>query len=435
MCRFVFLMIVAIVCFSAAISCSTSDDDDADDDVIDDDVVDDDVVDDDVVDDDVVDDDVVDDDVVDDDAVDDDAVDDDAADDDTAGNTFPPESQTPLWEKGLILPIDSLECYPVGGPPQTNCNHHGSTVTELPDGTMAAAWFHGEHEKSLDARIVWSQIEPGKTEWTWPEVLYDDPERSEGNPVLWVREDGELYVFFVSIYGNGWNHSKVRLLTSSDGGASWSDPVTLRNRYCWMTRHRPARLTNGELLLPLYNECLAYPVFMRSTDDFANWTEEAHLNLSYYLDHPGQIQPALAVLEDGTVTAVTRDGLPTNRVKRMVSEDNGVTWSRSRMTSLPNSGTSVDQVALLDGHVVVVFNDDPHARFPLSAALSFDGGETYLTQCDLNDECDNPPCSYPYPSIAQNTHDGTIWVTYTHNRKTIGWVHFNEAWLLEEAAR
>ena len=385
--------------------------------------------DDDIVDDDAIDDDVTDDDSIDDDTTDDDAVDDDAVDDDL----FPPDEQTPLYEKGLILPPNSLECVPVGGAPQLNCNHHGSTVAELPDGTVAAVWYHGVTEGSPDARIVWSQLAPGAAEWSWPEVLYDDPDHSEGNPALWVEEDGTLFVFFVSIFGDGWSQSKIRLVRSTDNGQSWSDPIMLREDYCWMTRHRPLRLADGDLLLPLYSECLADPVFMRSKDNFETWTEEPHLNLRYYLQHPGQIQPALALLDGGRIAAITRDGWPTHRIKRMVSDDNGYTWTASRMTSLPNSGTSVDQVRLLDGHVVVAFNNSPTDRFPLSAALSLDGGETFTAIRDINDECDEGSCSYPYPSIMQSRHDGTIWVTYTYNRETIGWVHFNEAWLMEQA--
>jgi len=332
----------------------------------------------------------------------------------------------------MILPPDALECYPVGGSPTYDCNHHGSTVAELPDGAMAAVWYHGEYEKSPDSRLVWSTLALDETEWTWPEVLFDDPERSEGNPALWIDENGRYYVFFASIYGDGWNQAKLRLVTSDDDGASWSSPAMLRNRYCWMPRHRPARLPNGDLLLPLYNECLAYPVFMRSTDDFATWSEESNLSLGFYLEHVGQIQPALTVLDDGRVTAITRDGFPTHRVKRMVSEDNGVTWTASRMTALPNSGTSVDQVTLRDGHVVVVYNDSPEDRFPLTVALSHDGGQTFVATKNIDDECASPPCSYAYPSIAQNTHDGTIWVTYSHERDTIAYVHFNEAWILED---
>jgi predicted neuraminidase len=363
---------------------------------------------------------------------DDDTDDDDGTDDDDDDEVFPPEDQTPFMEKGFILPPNSLECTPVETDvPQLNCNHHGSVVTQLPGGSMAAVWYHGVAEKSLDSRILWSKIEPEATDWSWPEVLYDDPDLSEGNPALWVGEDDTFYLFFASILGDGWNQAGIRLTESTDLGQSWSAPKMLRSQYCWMPRHRPVRLTNGDLLLPLYNECLASPTFMRSTDNFATWTEEGHLSLEYQLAHLGQIQPALAVFEDGTITAVTRDGFPTNRVKRMVSTDQGQTWGPSVSTALPNAGTSIDQVRLLDGNVVVVYNDSPDKRFPLTVAHSTDQGATYTAIRNINEECDSEPCKYSYPSITQNTTDGTIWVTYTHERQTIGWVHFNEAWLLQ----
>ena len=31
------------------------------------------------------------------------------------------------------------------------------------------------------------------------------------------------------------------------------------------------RVADGDLLLPLYDECLAVPAFQRSSDDFATW--------------------------------------------------------------------------------------------------------------------------------------------------------------------
>jgi len=404
-------LLVLLLCLMLVSACSGDDDDD--DDAADDD-------------DDTADDD--DDDTADDDDDDDTADDDDDDDDDT----FPPEEQDPFISKGLILPPDSLECIPEEtGIPQLNCNHHGSAVAMLPGGTMAAVWYHGVAEKSPDSRIVWSKVEQGKEDWTWPEVLYDDPGRAEGNPTLWIGEDGTYYVFFVTIFGDGWPQSKVRLVRSFDDGVSWTSPLMLRNEYCWMTRHRPLRLSNGELLLPLYNECLAIPVYMRSADDFNTWTMEPHTDLDYFLAHMGQIQPALVLLDEGRIAAITRDGLPTNRIKRATSDDQGYTWTASLMTDLPNSGTSVDQVRLLDGHVVAVFNNSPEHRFPLSVALSHDGGESFFVIKDINNECESPPCSYSYPSIAQNTEDGTIWVTYSYGRGTIGWVHFNEAWIIE----
>ena len=170
-------------------------------------------------------------------------------------DTFPSGEQVPLFEKGYILPPNSLECVPVDtGVPQTNCNHHGSTVAELPDGTVAAVWYHGEREKSRDTRIVRSLLAPGDAEWTRPEVLYDDPGRAEGNPALWVADDGTLYIFFVTIFGQSWDESRVMMVTSGDNGASWSSPTILRSEYCWMTRYPPVRLQNNDLILPLYNE-------------------------------------------------------------------------------------------------------------------------------------------------------------------------------------
>jgi predicted neuraminidase len=349
------------------------------------------------------------------------------------GNVFPPEEQEPFFEKGLILPPNSLACVPEStGIPQNDCNHHGSTLTELPDGTIAAAWFHGENEKSHDSRIVWSQLLPGETEWTPPEVLFDEPDKAEGNAAIYASLDGDLLVFFVTIMGRDWwDDSWVRLIRSSDGGQIWSDVVNLRQEYCWVVRHRPLQLSTGEMILPLYDECLALPRFMRSVDGFESWEEIEPEDMGgYLLDHPLQIQPALIERSDGTLVAITRDGGSARRIHIMESPDAGRTWSPSLPTALPNSGTSVDWVRLLDAHVVTVFNNSPDERFPLAAALSTDEGRSWGAVRHLNEECDQASCSYHYPAVMQSRIDGTIWVTYTHERETIGWVHFNEAWLM-----
>lgn len=350
-----------------------------------------------------------------------------------AQGPFAPSEQTPLYEKGHILPPNSLPCIPVStGVPQNECNHHGSTVAALGDGTMAALWYHGEEEKSLDSRLVWSRRAPGAASWTAPEVVFDDPDLSDGNATLWEHEDGTLFVFFVTIMGSGWDETHVRLMQSTDSGASWSSPVTLRDQYCWNVRHRPLRLRDGQLLLPLYQECLALPTFMRSSDDFATWDEDPEPSLT---EHAGQIQPALigppagATEPSAPIYAITRDGTLTHRIHRMQSDDGGRTWTTSEPIGLPNSGTSVDWVRLANDHVVVVFNNSPDRRFPLSVALSLDDGDTFVAVRDIDAECPSGDCSYAYPSIAQSQADGTLWVTYSHGRETIGYVQFNEAWL------
>ncbi|MBL8949836.1 MAG: exo-alpha-sialidase [Myxococcaceae bacterium] len=348
-----------------------------------------------------------------------------------------PDAQTPAFSRGVLAPDGSVPCTPVdGGPPQTQCNHHGSTVVELGDGTIAIAWFHGLAEKSLDSRHLWSRRPPGGT-FSAPELLYDDPDRSEGNVALWRSERGELLQFFVSLDdGKGWGEARMRLRRSSDDGLTFSAPVTLLDEDCFMIRGPPVRLRGGEVLLPTYAECLAVPTFVRSRDDFATWAVEKSWHQgTWFLDHVGQIQPVAVVRGDGRVSIVTRDGTMKNRIGLMVSTDEKATkFTPTQAMVLPNPGAAVAQTRLADGHTVIIFNNSPDGRHPLSAAVSDDEGETIVAIRDLvTEECLTDECSYP--AVTQSLRDGTIWVSYTHNRKTIGWVQFNEAWLREGQER
>jgi len=82
---------------------------------------------------------------------------------------------------------------------------------------------------------------------------------------------------------------------------------------------------------------------------------------------------------------------------------------------------------------VLAFNNTLSGRYPLSAALSEDGGQTWPLVTDIDGPCDPPgSCSHGYTSVAQDPSDETIWITFTDERNTIGWVHLNEAWLLEQ---
>ena len=46
---------------------------------------------------------------------------------------------------------------------------HASTIEILPDGSLAAAWFSGEHEEASDLAIVFSVLNGGK--WSKPQII------------------------------------------------------------------------------------------------------------------------------------------------------------------------------------------------------------------------------------------------------------------------
>lgn len=345
-------------------------------------------------------------------------------------SAVPDAGPAPMFEDGLITPDDSVACTPAdGGPAQNQCNHHGSSIAELADGTLAVSWFHGLAEKSPDSRILWSR-RPASGAWSAPAVLYDDPALSEGNSTLWVQENGDLHLYFVNIVGNGWAEARMRFIRSKDNGATWSAPVTLFDESCWMLRYPPVRLKNGELFLPAYVECLAVPSFVRSKDDFATWkVEEKWKEGSWLLDHLGAIQPSLVRLANDDLSIICRDGTAMHRITRSTSGPDGRTWTKGAPLNLPNPGAAAAQVRLANGHVVVVFDNSPTVRSPLAAALSEDDGKTFVAIRTIKaGDCADDECSYP--AVVQ-AKDGSIWVSYTHNRKSIGWAHFNEAWVRE----
>ncbi len=108
---------------------------------------------------------------------------------------------------------------------------HGSTLAELSDGTLFCAWYAGTREKGNDVAIVCSELPVGAGAWTPPRTLIDTPGKSEGNPVLFVAPDGVLWLFYQTMYGSGegrtqqgtgWTTCKIKVITSGDGGKTWS---------------------------------------------------------------------------------------------------------------------------------------------------------------------------------------------------------------------
>ena len=83
--------------------------------------------------------------------------------------------------------------------------------------------------------------------------------------------------------------------------------------------------------------------------------------------------------------------------------------------------------------MMLIFNNlsGEGARFPLSVALSCDGGASFPYVRDLESGVvrDYTPGEFSYPSAAQDPVSGTIHIAYTWRRETIKHVAVNVAWL------
>ncbi len=294
---------------------------------------------------------------------------------------------------------------------------HASTIAESKD-TLVTAWFGGTKEKNPDVGIWVSRLESGK--WSVPVEVANGVESATKryttwNPVLHQPKSGPLMLF----YKVGPDPAKWwgMLMTSADGGKTWSKPVRLPEGIAGPIKDKPVELANGELLCPSSTEDNGWRVhFERTADQGKTWTRTEPINDGKEF---GVIQPTVLFHKGGKLQALmrSRQGV----IVESWSDDSGKTWGKLAATSLPNPNSGIDGVTLKDGRHLLVYNHvkvKPNKwgdRAPLNVAVSEDGKNW---KAALVLEPGPPEAEYSYPAVIQ-TKDGLVHITYTWNRKKV----------------
>ncbi|GEO23201.1 hypothetical protein CQA01_37350 [Cyclobacterium qasimii] len=197
-------------------------------------------------------------------------------------------------------------------------NHvHGSSIVALPNGDLLTAWFEGSGErKADDVRIMGARLRKKETTWGEPFLMADTPNLPDCNPVLFLNQEGKLFLVWIAVQANRWEQSILRLRTSSsydnagapiwswqdnillkpgeefhqevvkrfeelpDNNAGWSEYAPLyddmiieaskdskKSSIGWMTRIKPLVLQSGRILLPLYSDGFNFSMAAISDDD------------------------------------------------------------------------------------------------------------------------------------------------------------------------
>jgi predicted neuraminidase len=303
-----------------------------------------------------------------------------------------------------------------GAAPTPQC--HASTIAELPDGSLAAAWFGGTREGASDVGIWFSRKSGGR--WTAPLEIADGtqplpPGQSTvlppvfpcWNPVLFQVARGPLLLFFKvgPSPGAWWG----MMTDCADGGKTWSPARRLPEGILGPIKNKPLALPDGSILCGSSTEDKGWQVhFERTADLGRTWTRTGAINDGAAV---GAIQPSLLFLRGGGLLAVGRSRQ--GRIWEARSADGGRTWTGFRLTALPNPNAGTDAVTLRDGRHLLVYNDSATARTPLAVAVSADGA-AWTPVLALEDG----PGEYSYPAVIQ-TADGLVHITYTWKREAI----------------
>ncbi len=292
---------------------------------------------------------------------------------------------------------------------------HASTIAEAKDG-LVAAWFGGTAERNRDVCIWLSHR--GQSAWSSPTRVADGVQNAAKrypcwNPVLFQPRNGPLMLF----YKVGPSPSKWwgMLVTSLNGGATWSEPRRLPENILGPVKNKPVQLPDGAILCGSSTEQGGWRVHFERTSDLGQTWES--IEPTGDGRKFGAKQPSILFHGTGELQAVGRTDA--GQIFESWSRDGGKSWDALTLTDLPNPNSGIDAVSLKDGRQLLVYNHTRKGRSPLNVAVSPDG-RTWQAALVLEDA---PGKEFSYPAVIQS-RDGLVHIVYTWQPRTYQARHF-----------
>ncbi len=280
------------------------------------------------------------------------------------------------------------------GPPDPNQPGH------VPPADVPWAGYIGARFSS-DGGLAWTEQD---------QVLVPDEADKVIRAVSLVRlSNDDIAIFYLKELAD--DDCRPYCRTSSDEGATWTNPVALSRSRAFYRMHssRAVRLSSGRLILPvtrqanLKDEAARGSVICLISDDGAKTWRASRV----YASGPGgnldASDPGVVELTDDALLAWFRTTEGVQYASR--SNDGGQTWSQAEPSPIisPNFPATIRRVPGSE-NLLIVWNSHTDAAAarrgsatPLSAALSRDAGRTWSTPVAIEDSLYG---SFSHPAIA-----------------------------------
>lgn len=294
---------------------------------------------------------------------------------------------------------------------------HCASVALTAAGDVLVAWYGYTEKETSSAVMILARKPAGATRFQRPQRILSDMSSSLGNPVLFSDAEGCLHLLFVALRGHYWDSAILYASNSNDAGHTWTPAESLRMPPGLMVRYPPILRRNGYFLLPAYDESDNRTILLTAGPDGRGWMSVARF------EDTGAIQGCIARRNDSQLTMILRPTGDTRRCLRVISNDDGRTWSGVVGTSLPNPLSGVSAYYCDDELFAMYNHTTKHQRFPLSVARSTDGGVSWTEPKHLDET--QQEVSYPATVVDDNC---VVHAVYTFGRNRIQYVSFDRDW-------
>jgi predicted neuraminidase len=361
---------------------------------------------------------------------------------------------------------------------------HAACLVELADARVRAFWYSGSREGAPDVEIHTAVFDPDRGEWGEEKTVATPAStqrsiwryvRKVGNPASIRTPAGTLWLFYVTVSVGGWGGSAINAVASRDDGETWGPARRLVSspflNLSTLVRGEPVPYADGTIGLPVYQNLVSSFGELLRLDETGTVIERHRVS-----DAVSCLQPIVLVTSPTEALALLRNAGAErpNRVIGATTRDAGRSWAPPVRLPLFNPDAALSGVVLPDGRILVALNDVEVERDALSIVVSDDGGSTWRTARQLEDQvasrelpvddarydrtvealaratdarvsdarawvdssrrfmCWEPRChfEFSYPFVLQ-TRRGELHLVYTWNRAFTKHVQFNQAWLDE----
>lgn len=344
-----------------------------------------------------------------------------------------------VWaaDQSSVAPLALQASGHIPMPPGVPAAHASSLVT-MPSASsysVLAFWFAGSRESAPDVAIAASAFDRSSQSWGKARMVVNRDElgqllgfgvRRLGNPVAWLDSDHQLHLFVVATGLGGWAASRILHLKQKSSGRDFGEfsfePVRiLPLSWLWNTsflvRAAPLAIQDGGMVLPVHFELgIKYPLALRF-DQRAGFSGMARISGRKHL-----LQPTLVMQGERHWLALMRDQRSQGHIGVAQTLDGGQNWHDLPDLSLVNPDASVAGLGLSPKLMVLAYNSTANSRAQLDLAQSSDGENwsllRSLAQGSGKDE-------YSYPALVWA--EGSLWVSYTDQRRRIAWQRFGKA--------